>query len=246
MKLFFDHFGRMILMILTGIKKPESHRVYWIEFMTQCNDIGIGSLPIVFVISVFMGMVMTVQFAYMLISPLVPISVIGSLVRDSSILEFSPTILSLVLAGVIGSRITSALGNMRVNEQIDALEVMGVNSVTYLVIPKILAALLMVPCLIIISIAISIWGGCIAGLFTGILSKEQFIRGATEGFVPYNLFYAIFKSLIFSLFITIVPCYFGYYLRGGAIEIGRASTKAVIVTCILILFADYLISDMFL
>jgi phospholipid/cholesterol/gamma-HCH transport system permease protein len=246
MKTFFYHCGRIILMIKDGLERPENVRVYWIEFMTQCSDIGIGSLPIVLVISVFMGMVMTVQFAYMMISPFVAKSVIGSLVRDSAILEFSPTILCLVLAGVVGSRITSALGNMRVSEQIDALEVMGVNSITYLVLPKVLSAMIMIPCLIIISIAVSIFGGCLAGLLTRIMTKEQFVQGVTHGFIPYNLFYSIFKAFIFSFFITIVPSYFGYYLQGGAVQIGRASTKAVVVTCILILITDYLISALLL
>ena len=236
---FFEHFGKVILMIKEGFRKPENLKVYWIEFMEQCNDIGIRSLPIVLIISIFLGMVMTVQFAYQLVSPLVQKSVIGTLVRDSTILEFSPTVICIVLAGVVGSKIASELGNMRVSEQIDALEIMGINTKSYLILPRIFAAMIMVPCLIIISIAICIWGGYVAGTFSHILTKQQFFLGLTTGFIPYNLFFAMIKSFAFSLIISIVPCYYGYYVKGGALEIGRASTTSVVVSCILILCADY-------
>jgi len=243
---FFLHFGKIILMIKEGFSKPENLKVYWIEFMEQCNDIGIRSLPIVLIISIFIGMVMTVQFAYQLVSPLVPKSVIGTLVRDSAILEFSPTIICIILAGVVGSKIASELGNMRVSEQIDALEIMGINTKTYLILPKILAGMLMIPCLIIISIAIIIWGGYLAGMFSNILSKQQFFEGLTTGFQPYNLFFAIAKAFTFSLIISIIPSYYGYYVEGGALEIGRASTTAVVVSCVLIICADYGLSIMLL
>ena len=239
MKRLLEHFGKIILMVKEGFTKPENIRVYWIEFMEQCNDIGIRSLPIVIIISVFIGMVMTVQFSYQLVSPLVPKSVIGTLVRDSTILEFSPTVICIVLAGVVGSKIASELGNMRVSEQIDALEIMGINTKTYLILPKILAGMLMIPLLIVISIAVSIWGGYIAGMFSHILTKQQFLSGLTSGFQPYNLFFALTKSFTFSIIISIIPSYYGYYVEGGALEIGRASTTAVVVSCVLILFADY-------
>jgi phospholipid/cholesterol/gamma-HCH transport system permease protein len=239
MKTLLSHFGKILLMVKGGIARPENMRVYWIEFMDQCVDIGLRSLPIVLIISVFMGMVMSVQFSYQMISPLIPKSVIGSLVRDSTILEFSPTVICIVIAGVVGSKIASELGNMRISEQIDALEMMGINSKAYLITPKIIAGMIMIPCLIVISIAVSIWGGYIAGLFSNILTKQQFFQGLTTGFVPYNLFFAIVKSFTFSLILSIIPSYYGYYVQGGALEIGRASTTAVIVSCVLILFADY-------
>ena len=242
MRTFFEHVGKITLMITDGFRKPENVRVYWIEFMEQCNDIGIRSLPIVLIISTFLGMVMTVQFAYQLISPLVPKSVIGTLVRDSTILEFSPTVVCIVLAGVIGSKIASELGNMRVSEQIDALEIMGINTKTYLILPRILAATIMIPCLIIMSIAICIAAGYLVGIFSHILSADQFYYGVTANFIPYNLFFAIIKSFAFALVISIIPCYYGYYVEGGALEIGRASTTSVVVSCVLILFADYVLS----
>lgn len=243
---FLDHIGRFSLMLKDGFARPENIKVYWIEFMEQCNDIGIRSLPIVLIISLFLGMVLTVQTAYQLISPLVPKPVVAQIVRDSTILELSPTVICIVLAGVVGSKIASELGNMRVSEQIDALEIMGINTKTYLVMPKIIAALIMVPCLIVLSIAISIWGGYLAGMFSSILSKEQFEQGLTQNFLPYNLFFAITKAFTFAFIIASVPAYYGYHVQGGALEIGRSSTTAVVVSCILILFADYGLSILLL
>src|SRR5690606_27217795 len=246
MKKVLEHFGKIVLMLKEGFARPENIKVYWKEFMEQCNDIGIRSLPIVLIISIFLGMVLTVQTAYQLVSPLVPKHVVAQIVRDSAILELSPTVISVVLAGVVGSKIASELGNMRVSEQIDALEIMGINTKTYLVLPKIIAALIMIPCLIIISIAVSIWGGYIAGMFSSILSKEQFRQGLTQGFLPYNLFFAITKAFTFAFIISVVSSYYGYYVEGGALEIGRASTTAVVVSCILILLADYGLSVLLL
>ena len=239
MRTLLEHFGKIILMVRGGFTRPENFRMYWIEFMEQCNDIGIRSLPIVLIISLFLGMVVTIQSAYQFVNPIIPKTVVASIVRDSTILELSPTVICIVLSGVVGSKIASELGNMRVSEQIDALEIMGVNSKSYLILPKILAALLMVPCLIILSIAISIWGGYLAGMFSHILTRQQFLTGLTTGFVPYNLFFAIIKAGVFSLIISIIPSYYGYFVEGGALEIGRASTTSVIVSCILILCADY-------
>lgn len=214
--------------------------------MAQCNDIGIRSLPIVLIISVFLGMVLTVQTAYQLISPLVPKPVIASIVRDSAILELSPTVVCIVLAGVVGSKIASELGNMRVSEQIDALEIMGINTKTYLILPKVIAALIMIPCLIILSIAVTIFGGYIAGMFSSILTREQFEQGLINGFLPYNVFFAMAKAFVFAFIISTVPSYYGYNVEGGALEIGRASTTSVVVSCVLILLADYGLSVLLL
>ena len=246
LKGFFEHVGRMSMMLAGTINRPENAKVYWKEFMEQCNDIGIRSLPIVLVISFFLGAVLTIQTAYQLVSPLVPKPVVAQIIRDSAILELSPTVICIVLAGVVGSKIASELGNMRVSEQIDALEIMGINTKTYLVLPKIVAAAIMVPSLIIISIAVTIWGGYIAGMFSSILTQEQFHQGLTAGFVPYNLFFAMAKAFVFSLIISVIPAYYGYYVQGGALEIGRASTTSVVVSCIMILFADYVLTVLLL
>ncbi len=246
LKNFLEHLGRIAIMLKGSFNKPENIKVYWKEFMEQCNDVGIRSLPIVIIISFFLGAVLTIQTAYQLISPLVAKPVIAQINRDSTILELSPTVICIVLAGVVGSKIASELGNMRVSEQIDALEIMGINTKTYLVLPKILAAVIMVPCLITLSIAVSIWGGYIAGSFSSIITEEQFYQGLTQGFLPYNLFFAMMKSLTFALIISIVPAYYGYYVKGGALEIGRASTTSVVVSCILILLGDYILSVLLL
>ena len=243
---FLEHFGRYSLLLKGSIARPENTRVYWKEFMDQCNDIGIRSLPIVVIISLFLGMVLTVQTAYQLVSPLIPKSVVAQVVRDSVILELSPTVICVVLAGVVGSKIASELGNMRVSEQIDALEIMGINTKTYLVLPKIIASLIMIPCLIVLSIAIAIFGGYLAGMFSSILTKEQFSQGLRNEFLPFNVFFAIIKAFVFAFIISTIPAYYGYYVKGGALEIGRASTTAVVVSCIMILLADYAISILLL
>src|SRR5216110_1987744 len=158
----FTDIGRYLLMIKGMFAKPENFKMYWKEFIHQCSDIGIGSLGIVVIISVFMGAVSTVQTAYQLITPLIPKSTIAVIVRDTVILEFAPTLTCIVLAGVVGSKIASELGNMRVSEQIDALEIMGINTKTYLIMPKIVAGLLTIPMLIAIAMALGIWGGRLA------------------------------------------------------------------------------------
>src|SRR5215204_4187247 len=184
---FFTELGRYLLLIKGMFSRPENGKMYWKEFMHQCAEIGLGSMGIVVIISFFMGAVSTVQTAYQLTSPLIQKYTIAQIVRDTVILEFAPTLVCIVLAGVVGSKIASELGNMRVSEQIDALEIMGINTKTYLVLPKIVAAIIMIPCLIIVSIAVTIWGGYIAGMFSSILTEEQFKQGLREGFLPYNL-----------------------------------------------------------
>jgi phospholipid/cholesterol/gamma-HCH transport system permease protein len=236
---FFTHFGKYILMLRGMFTKPESFKMYWKEFIKQCVDIGIGSLPIVLIISVFLGSVTTVQTAYQLVNPLIPKSTISQIVRDSMILELGPTVVSIVLAGVVGSKIASELGNMSISEQIDAYEVMGINTKAYLIRPKIAAALLMIPFLIILSIALGIWGGRFAGNLSGIISTTEFDKGLLENFDTYNVKFAMIKAYTFAFIVSTIPAYFGYYVKGGALEIGKASTTAVVVSCILILFADY-------
>ena len=242
----FRDIGQYLLMIKGMFSKPENHKMYWKEFMHQCTEIGYGSLGIVAIISTFIGAVSTIQTAYQLVTPLIPRSTIAQIVRDTVILEFAPTLVCIVLAGVAGSRIASELGNMRVSEQIDALEIMGVNTKTYLILPKIVAALLMIPLLVVIAMALGIWGGRLAGVSANIISGSTFDRGLKEFFVPYNVSFALTKAYVFSFIISSVPAFYGYYVKGGALEIGRASTKAVVVSCILVLFADYILAALLL
>jgi phospholipid/cholesterol/gamma-HCH transport system permease protein len=243
---FFTDFGRYILMLKGMFSKPENAKMYWKEFMHQCNEIGIRSLGIVCIISIFMGAVSTLQTAYQLVSPIIPASTIAQIVRDTVILEFSPTLVCIVLAGVVGSKIASELGNMRVSEQIDALEIMGINTKAYLIMPKILAAFVTIPMLVILSMVLGIVGGRFAGTQTHIISADTFDKGLIQNFVPYNVWFALIKAYTFSFIISSIPSYYGYYVSGGALEIGRNSTKSVVVSCIMILFADYILAQLLL
>ncbi|HEX4373545.1 MAG TPA: ABC transporter permease [Puia sp.] len=243
---FFTEFGRYLLMLKGMFSKPENGRMYWKEFMHQCSELGIGSLGIVVIISVFMGAVSALQTAYQLVSPFIPKATIAQIVRDTVILEFAPTLVCIVLAGVIGSKIASELGNMRVSEQIDALEIMGINTKTYLILPKIIASLIVIPMMVVISAVLGIWGGRFASTVSGILSTRTFDRGLLQYFQPYNVFFALIKAYTFAFIISSIPAYYGYYVKGGALEIGRASTKSVVVSCIMILFADYILAQLLL
>jgi len=243
---FFTSLGRYLLMIKGMFSRPENFRLYWKELMHQCNEIGIRSVGIVIIISVFLGAVTTVQTAYQLITPLIPKTVIAIIVRDNIILELAPTLICVVLAGVVGSRIASELGNMRISEQIDALEIMGINTKAYLIMPKILAALIVVPCLVVLAAVLGIWGGKMAGELSGILPADIYNDGLLEDFIPYNVVFAMSKTYTYAFIISSIPAYYGYHVEGGSLEIGRASTKSVIVSCILILLADYALAALLL
>jgi phospholipid/cholesterol/gamma-HCH transport system permease protein len=226
--------------------KPENWKMYWKELMHQCVEIGVGSLPIVVIISLFLGAVTTVQTAYQLVSPLVPASTIAQIVRDSMILELSPTVVCIVLAGVVGSKIASELGNMRVSEQIDAQEIMGINTKNYLIMPKILGSIIVIPCLIVLSAILGIWGGRQAGAMTGVISTDIFDAGLRQNINFFNINFALYKAYSFAFIISSIAAYFGYNVKGGSLEIGRASTSAVVVSCILILFTDYALAAVLL
>lgn len=241
MKLF-STLGEYLIMLKGMFTKPENAKMYWKELMHQSVEIGFGSLWIVSVISIFMGAVSAIQTAYQLTSPLVPEATIAQVVRDTVILEFAPTLVCIVLAGVVGSKIAGELGNMRVSEQIDALEIMGINTKSYLVAPKIIGALITIPLLVIISMVLGIYGGRLAGSLGGILSSDTYDRGLLQNFLPKNVWFAMAKAYTFAFIISSVSSFYGYNVKGGALEIGRASTKAVISSCILILVADYVLS----
>jgi phospholipid/cholesterol/gamma-HCH transport system permease protein len=243
---FFNHFGRYLLFIKGVFSKPEQLRVYVRRTLDEMYVIGNGSLTIVVIISLFTGAVTTVQTGYQLISSWFSRSVIGSIVSDSVMMELAPTITSLVLAGKIGSSIASEIGTMRVTEQIDALDVMGINSRGYLALPKIVAGLIMIPCLVIIAMFLGITGGYFAGKLSGILTPEQFMEGAQRSFRVFTLEFSIIKSFTYALIITSVSAYHGYEVRGGAREVGQASTRAVVYSCELILFSDYILAQLLL
>jgi phospholipid/cholesterol/gamma-HCH transport system permease protein len=227
-------------------RKPDKWSVYIEQLFHEMHSIGIGSLPIVAIISVFIGAVTTVQTAFQIVAGYIPKSIIGQIVSDSTILELSPTITSLVLAGKVGSHIASEIGTMRVTEQIDALDVMGINAPGFLALPKVIAGLLMIPCLNVISIALSIWGGVTAGELSGIITQTEFMDGARETFSGFVLFFSMLKSFTFAFIITSIAAYQGYYASGGALDVGKASTRAVVYSCVMILVADYVLAQLLL
>jgi phospholipid/cholesterol/gamma-HCH transport system permease protein len=226
--------------------RPEKFRVYLKRVLDEMTKIGVGSLPIVAIISLFVGAVTTVQTAYQLVSGLISKTIIGTIVSDSSILELAPTITCLVLAGKVGAHISSEIGNMRISEQIDALDVMGINAAGYLAMPKIIAGLIMFPLLNVIAIFLCIYGGLFAGESSGIITTEQFVTGARSTFKGYNVFFSCVKSVTFSFIITSISSYHGFYTKGGALEVGASSTKAVVYSAVLILFADYILAALLL
>lgn len=238
----FSTIGNYLLMIKGMFTKPENLKMYWKELMHQSVEIGVGSLGIVAIISVFMGAVSAVQTAYQLTSPIIPKETIAQIVRDTVILEFAPTLVCIVLAGVVGSKIAGELGNMRVSEQIDALEIMGINTKSYLVMPKILGALITIPLLVVLAMTLGIYGGRLAGSLGGIISTDTYDKGLLESFTTKNVWFGIIKAYTFAFIISSISSFYGYNVKGGALEIGRASTTAVITSCILILFADYILA----
>lgn len=244
--LLFNHFGRYLLFLGKMFSKPEAFSIYVSRTFNEMVEIGIGSLPIVAIIALFSGAVSTVQTAYQLVSGFVPTTIIGSIVSDTVILEFAPTITCLVLAGKVGSSIASEIGTMKVSEQIDALEVMGINSAGYLVLPKIIAGVIMVPLLIIIAMFLGVYGGMMAGSMAEILPTEQFLTGARSTFLGFNVVFSIIKATTFGFIITSISSFQGYYTEGGALEVGKSSTNAVVYSAIMILFTDYLIAQILL
>ena len=238
----FYHFGRFLTLLGTAFSRPEKLSMYWKETLRQMDAIGIGSITIVALISIFMGAVAAIQFAYQLDGQLVPRYYIGYIVRDLAIIESAPTITCLVLAGKVGSNMAAEIGGMRQKEHIDAMEIMGVNTANYLITPKIIAALVVIPMLVTISAFVAIAGGYLATVPTGELTDEQYIRGTRSFFMPYNVFIMYVKAFVFAFILTGVSCYQGYFVRGGSVELGQASTNAVVFSDILILLADYAIA----
>ncbi len=239
---FLYHFGRYLILLRTAFAKPEKFSMYWKETMRQMNDIGIGSLVIVGIISIFIGAVTAVQFSYQLQGGFIPDYYIGYIVRDSTIIEMAPTITCLVLAGKVGSNMAAEIGGMRQKEHIDAMEIMGVNTAAYLILPKLIAAVVVIPMLVFLAAFVSIIGGYLASVPTGIITDTDYVRGLRSFFDSYNIFMMFVKAVVFAFLLTSISCYQGYYVKGGSIELGQASTQAVVLSDILILFADYLIA----
>jgi len=226
--------------------KPEKGVVFRKRIFEEIDKLGISSLPIVAIISLFMGAVITIQAAFGFESPWIPLYAVGVTTRDSVILEFAPTLVSLILAGKVGSSIASEIGTMRVSEQIDALEIMGVNSASHLILPKIIASVFINPFLIIISMFSGIMGGLIFGILTGVVTPYEYLYGIQYDFKLYNVIYALIKTIAFAFIISSVPAYHGYFTNGGALEVGKSSTTAVVYSSLLILLFNFILTQLLL
>jgi phospholipid/cholesterol/gamma-HCH transport system permease protein len=238
--------GKYIIFLGKVFTHREKFKVYWKLFIDECMIIGVDSLTIVIITSTFIGAVSAVQTTYNLVSPLIPIYIIGTVVRDMTVLELAPTVTAIVFAGKVGSNIAGQLGTMKITEQIDAIEVMGINSASYLVLPKVLAAVTMYPVLVILAGFLSILGGYAAGTFLELYTPYEYVYGIRLDFKPFLVFFALIKSFTFAFLISTISAYKGYYTEGGALEVGIASTQAVTNSCIALLVADYLLAQLFL
>lgn len=243
---FLKTLGEYLLLIRRVFGRPEKGGYFRSQVYTEMQTLGLESLGIVAIISVFMGAVVAMQTAYNIDSPLIPRYTVGYITRSTIVLEFSPTIVSLILAGKVGSRIAGEIGTMKVTEQIDALEVMGINSASFLILPKIVAFFLMLPVLIIFSMSLGIVGGYLVAYITDIVSVDTFLFGVKSFFRPFEIYYALIKSVFFSFLITSISGYFGYRVSGGALEVGRASTKAVVQSSIMIILFNLLLTQILL
>ena len=236
-------FGRFVLLMQSMISRPERLSVIWTRTFEEAVLLGYNSVFIVALVSTFIGAVTCVQIAYNMVNPLIPMSTVGFMVREMTVLELAPTITCIVLAGKVGSSIAGGLGTMRISEQISALDVMGINSASYLVLPRVLGALLTFPLLVMLAMVLGLLGGYLAGVASGALTGAEYIEGLRLSFVPYNVVFALIKSVVFAFLVSAISAYKGYTMRGGSLEVGAASTAAVTNSIIAILVADYVLAQ---
>ena len=242
---YLSQIGKYFLMLKEIFNKFTKWSVLKTLIFKEIDDLIIGSLGIVAFISFFVGGVVSIQTALNLTNPLIPKYLIGFATRQSVILEFAPTFISIIMAGKMGSFITSSIGTMRVTEQIDALEVMGVNSLNYLVFPKIIA-LLLYPFVIGIAMFLGILGGWMGGVYGGFVNSTEFIQGLQTEFIPFHIVYAFLKTFVFALLLATIPSFHGFYMKGGALEVGKASTVAFVWTSVVIILTNYVLTQLLL
>jgi len=238
--------GKYLVLMSRVFTRPQKGKVFRKQLMIEIDGLGVDSLGIVAIISVFMGAVVAIQTAYNIDSPWVPTYTVGFTTRQSIILEFSPTIVSLILAGKVGSRIAGEIGTMRVTEQIDALDIMGINSANYLILPKVVAAMIIFPVLVSLSMFLGVFGGYLAAVLKEVVTSPVYIYGIQSWFVPYEIFYSLTKTVVFAFIIASVSGFYGYYAHGGAREVGSASTKAVVQSSILIILFNLILTQLML
>ena len=239
-------FGTYCIFIWRVFSQPDKWSEFFKRYITEVVKLVIDSIPLVIVISIFIGAVCTIQMKLNIMSPLIPIYTVGLATREIILLEFSSSILCWILAGKVGSSITSEIGTMRVTEQIDALEIMGINSANFLVLPKVIAFVTFIPILVILSMFTSLLGGYLITIATGIVSPEIYVYGIQTMFTEWYVWYALIKSLFFAFVISSVSSYFGYHVTGGALQVGKASTNAVVTSSILILLLDVILTNLML
>jgi phospholipid/cholesterol/gamma-HCH transport system permease protein len=241
---FLEKIGGYVLLLRKVFTKPQKWSVFFNQFFAEVSKLGINSIWIVIIISFFIGAVIVVQITLNIDSPFMPRFTVGYVSREIIILEFSSSIMSLILAGKVGSNIASEIGTMRVTEQIDALEIMGVNSANYIILPKITALMFFIPVLVVLSIFFGLIGGYLVCIFGNIMPVSDFEYGIQSFFKPFYVWYAIFKTVIFGFIIASVASYYGYNARGGSLDVGKASTDSVVMSSILILVSDLLITQL--
>lgn len=239
-------FGKYCLFITQVFRTPDKWRVFFKSLVFEINKLGVDSIPITIIISIFIGAVIAIQMQLNIMSPLIPAYSVGLATREILLLEFSSSILSLILAGKVGSNIASEIGTMRVTEQIDAMDIMGINSANFIVLPKIVGFVLFIPVLVVLSMFMGLIGGWCIAEFTTMISVEKYIYGIQAMFTEWYVWYGIIKSYFFAFIITSVAAYYGYYVRGGSLEVGKASTNAVVSSSILILLADVILTKLLL
>ncbi len=240
---FFQQTGRYLIFMWQVLSRPQKRRVFYQQLLTEFYAIGVDSFGIVVIISIFMGAVVSILVAYNIDSPLIPMKMVGYSTREMAILEFSPTMISLILAGKVGSSIASQIGTMRVTEQIDALEIMGINSANFLIFPKLVTAILINPALIVFSMVVSIFGGYLIATFTNLFTPAEYILGLRSWFDAFTVFYALIKTVVFAIIIVSISAFQGYIIKGGSIQVGRASTKAVVYASILIIVFNLILTQ---
>ncbi|MDT8418718.1 MAG: ABC transporter permease [Lutibacter sp.] len=243
---YLKHVGKYFIMLRQVFRKPQKWSVFREMLFREIEDLGLKSLGIIAFISFFVGGVIAIQTALNVDNPFIPKYLIGFATKQSMILEFAPTFMSVILAGKVGSYISSSIGTMRVTEQIDALEVMGINSLNYLVLPKIIATVFFYPLLISLAMFLGILGGYAAGTLTDLFFSEDYLYGIRLDFDPYYIQYALIKTVVFAFVIATIPAYHGYYVKGGSLEVGRASTQAVVWTSVVIILLNYFLTQMLL
>ena len=242
----FELIGRYFQLMGKVFSRPEKISIYRHRIIYEMEAIGIDSIGLTAIISIFIGAVITLQMCINLESPFIPQSLIGYATRETMILEFSSTVVALILSGKVGSAIASEIGTMRITEQIDALDIMGINSASYLILPKILAAVFFFPLLTILSIGIGIVGGYLIAIATGIMIPSNYIEGILIDFRPYSITYSLIKSAVFAFIITSISGFFGYYAKGNSLEVGKASTRAVVVGSVVIMIFNLILTQILL